>query len=278
MKNITLTCLIAAISLFAVQSAFSSTFKVTKVEDWDTLNVRASFSSKSEVVTKLPYNATGLKATGKTKKNGKTTWMQIVWKGKTGWVSKRYIAAELPKTVASGTKADKSSKAPIAGAKPEKKAPAKVPATAQKKPAPVATASKQAPQGRNIKITEKVVGNVKDKKIRKPQKSVGQWVLQCGNTIPSWVVQVYPKHLELEMDGQQKVNVPITAKHQEKSVYNTALKTLVKGRNQAHNVSLDITFTRNCLDPFINQKVPYAVKANYNGSVVSGCCRAVRVD
>ena len=62
-------------------------YKVTSVANDDTLNIRASASSKSKTLFKLPHNAYGILKLDET-----NNWIKISYKNINGWAYKKYLA------------------------------------------------------------------------------------------------------------------------------------------------------------------------------------------
>ncbi len=270
MNKLIIGSTLVGVLLFFVMplSSYAASYQITKVEKWDSLNIREGAFGKSKVIGKIPYNGKGIVLTNKRKKNGRTVWVQVKWKGIRGWVSKRYLIPE-----STGAQANASKKAAKTGSASLNKGRSSQAYAVD----PELLAAAKAFEARKVEATENVVGNSQIKEVRKPQASKGQWILQCGNKHPTeWVIQVFPKHLSVNISKKVAL-LPITRKHQEKSVWNTALKTIVKANSQAHHLSMDITYTKNCMDSFLEKKVPFVIKANYNGKSLSGCCRSVRL-
>lgn len=64
---------------------------VTKVLPDDVLYVRASPGASAAIVGALPFDATGITATGEMKVDGRTTWLEVSYAGFTGWASRTYL-------------------------------------------------------------------------------------------------------------------------------------------------------------------------------------------
>lgn len=86
-------------------------YQVNRVAADDTLNFRAVSGVDGDVISKIPHNAKFIKSTGKTRKLGRSVWVEIYWGGKRGWVNKYYL---LEQKRVGGTKS-------VGQKKPEKK-------------------------------------------------------------------------------------------------------------------------------------------------------------
>jgi len=109
------------------------------------------------------------------------------------------------------------------------------------------------------------------------ERRSGMWILECGNANPYWRLDVLPKWIRGQV-GEHKTGLAITHKHQEHGLYNrVALKTELRGANRWNQVELDLTYTGRCRSSLLREKVSFAVKGQYNNTVLSGCCRAMQV-
>ncbi len=70
----------------------TKSYRVTGVKSNDVLYIRPSPGNLKVVVGKIPPNGTGIRITGAGKRFGKSAWVPIVFKGKRGWVNRRYLA------------------------------------------------------------------------------------------------------------------------------------------------------------------------------------------
>lgn len=255
MKNIRTikqVCLIVAGTLLSVQMAQASMFQIADVASWDTLNMRAQPGASASVVGKIPANGQNIRHLGKQVKVGNTTWVNIIWQGRNGWVSSRYIRP-MP---ASSAAAPASSAAPQA-------------------PASRNTASAQPPAAQPQAVTA-----VRPTTARTPaaSNSKGKWVLECGDRSPFWRVVVHPKALEVNKHGQAIGMLPITYEKQDRNRWNTAMKTVLKASNGPFSTNMTIKYTKQCDYTLRNERVHYWVEANLGGDVFKGCCRAVRIE
>ena len=64
---------------------------VVKVLPDDVLYVRSAASGSASIVGALPFDATGVAASGETRVVGKTTWVEVSYGGFTGWASRSYL-------------------------------------------------------------------------------------------------------------------------------------------------------------------------------------------
>lgn len=228
-------------------------YKVIKVESWDTLNMRAGPGVKNAVVTQLPYNAQGLVLTGKQIAVGRTQWAEVNWQGKTGWVSKAYLAAQAPAPVATQAVPAGQTAPP---ASQNQAAPAQPAQTVAVTPPPPQPAQKQ------------IVKN----------KQSGMWILECGNTAPSfWKVDILPEWMSGTL-GSHKTGMPITNKRQEHGKYHkVAIETEVRGSNRWNRLQLTMRYTKSCYSRLTKRKEAFSVEGMFNNEKISGCCRALQV-
>ncbi len=68
-------------------------YKIQRVAADDSLNIRTTAGMKGDIVATIPFNGTGVVATGREQKSGSSTWVEIRWSGKSGWVNKYYLTA-----------------------------------------------------------------------------------------------------------------------------------------------------------------------------------------
>ena len=72
----------------------SNTFTVVGVKSNDVLYVRPKAGNLKKVVGKIPPGASGIRIVGKGKRVGKSIWVPIIYKGKRGWVNRRFLRKE----------------------------------------------------------------------------------------------------------------------------------------------------------------------------------------
>lgn len=70
-------------------------YKVNHVAPDDQLNLRAAAGVEAATVGAIPHNGMGIVATGQEKKVGSSTWVQVHWSGKTGWVNRYYLLEDV---------------------------------------------------------------------------------------------------------------------------------------------------------------------------------------
>jgi uncharacterized protein YgiM (DUF1202 family) len=73
-------------------------YSVKGVGKSDVLNVRKYPGYKSKIIATIPSNGTAIRLNKKEVYKGSSTWVQVQWQGKKGWVNDRYIT---PTSVAS---------------------------------------------------------------------------------------------------------------------------------------------------------------------------------
>ncbi|MEZ5534084.1 MAG: SH3 domain-containing protein [Thiolinea sp.] len=220
-----------------------------KVESWDTLNMRSGPGVNNGVVAELPHNAQGVTMTGGQKAVGSTQWVEVSWKGKTGWVSKAYLAAQ--------------SSAPAASQTPQADNTVQLLEKNQSAPAqPAVQAEPPAPEP--------------EKQIVKNKQS-GMWILECGNISPFWKVEVLPEWIRGTL-GKHVTGMPITHKRQEHGKYHkVALETEIRGANQWNRLQMTMRYTKSCYSRLAKRKTAFSVEGTFNNEPISGCCRAVQV-
>ena len=299
-KQLVATWLFLSLLSVSVFAEPSMQYKVTHVADDDSLNIRAGAGVGNAVVAAIPFNGSHVRATGEEHAVGKTIWVKIKWQGKEGWVSKHYLQTE-----------QASNEQPIVTQTPvmpmptkldpefTKKTPLKTPL---KTPPKISTPSKekrievvQAEPVDEVEVVEKkIVATIVTEPIEvevgieetidslrseKNEKRTGRWILQCGDKKPYWKVELRPKSLAIYRD-KYKESLPITLKKQHKNKWNTALKTVVKGKKGKDNLEMTIkyAYSKRCYDTLSSLVVPYKVTTIFNGETLTGCCHAVQLE
>lgn len=79
-------------------------FSVTRVAQWDKLNVRVEPGASSEVIGKIPADGKDVVVIGDKETVSGSTWVNVAWGPLKGWVSERYLT---PSYVAKKEKDDK---------------------------------------------------------------------------------------------------------------------------------------------------------------------------
>ena len=257
----------------------TKTYQVTHVKSDDHLNMRLDAGVSNDIVTTIPFDATGVELLGEQKKVGKTTWVHIKWNGLTGWVSQYYLQAVPQEKLAQKKykvpETQKTSKQP-ASVQEEKKTAV----SEQEKTKSVAKAGGSTSSEKPVSLHESGSATAASTEETANTSSTieEEWVLQCGNKSPFWQVQVHPKWMNV-LKGDYEADLPIVAKKQDKNRWNTALKTVVKGRNGRNNLKMTIkyAYSRRCYDTLSGLRVPYKVTTEFNGEELTGCCRAVKL-
>lgn len=85
------TLILAAAALPATAYAETAFYQVSNVERNDSLNIRSGAGTSYPVIGTIPFNGRTLMSTGQTQQSGRSTWVEIVWLGKIGWVNKRFL-------------------------------------------------------------------------------------------------------------------------------------------------------------------------------------------
>jgi uncharacterized membrane protein len=66
-------------------------YEVINVAADDYLNVRSGANVQSSIIVRIPHNAKTVVVTGKAVQQKKSTWVNVVWQGKEGWVNQAYL-------------------------------------------------------------------------------------------------------------------------------------------------------------------------------------------
>lgn len=84
-------CLLLSMGLATAESRI---YKVQRVAADDSLNMRTTAGVQGAIVSAIPADGTGVVSTGREQKLGRSTWAEVHWSGKSGWVNKYYLAAD----------------------------------------------------------------------------------------------------------------------------------------------------------------------------------------
>ncbi|HHL18894.1 MAG TPA: SH3 domain-containing protein [Thiothrix sp.] len=294
-KQLVATYLLSSLLIFSTFAESSIHYKVTHVAGNDSLNIRADAGVSNTVIAAIPFNGSGIQAMGEERAVGKTIWMKVKWQDKEGWVSKHYlqaeqVSAEEPIVVTKASVIPVKSKPDVAKKVLPEIKPVKV---IQESPVVSNVETEKNIETllvENNIITENdtkkvkqasetaVVEHVTPEKSKKAKEEVGKWILQCGDKKPYWKVELHPKSLEIYRD-KYTTSLPITLKKQHKNKWNTALKTVVKGKEGSDNLEMTIkyAYSKRCYDTLSSLVVPYKVTTIFNGETLTGCCHAVQL-
>ncbi|WP_291006056.1 SH3 domain-containing protein [Hyphomicrobium sp.] len=79
----------------STDSPFSSgdLLRIADAAEDDKLNMRAEPSARSAIVHELPAHASGIVASGDSRRNGDVVWIKVKYGSKVGWVNSRYVRA-----------------------------------------------------------------------------------------------------------------------------------------------------------------------------------------
>lgn len=284
-------------SSFLIFSAFAESalhYSVTHVADNDGLNIRAGAGVSNAVVAAIPFNGKDVQALGEEHAVGKTLWVKVKWKTYEGWVSKHYLQAEQTSKVkpivakAAVKPLEKSKVKPESELEPEvaketktkpQPSPVQVVEIDSEKPETVAENKAKVPIDYVDEQDIESEINAKTENVKKNNLLVGNWILQCGAKKPYWKVELHPKSLEVYRDEYEK-SLPITLKKQHKNKWNTALKTVVKGKKGRDSLEMTIkyAYSKRCYDTLSSLVVPYKVTTVFNGETLTGCCHAVQLE
>lgn len=77
-----------------VAAAEARIYKIQRVAADDSLNMRDTAGTQGNVVATIPPDGTGVVSTGREQQLGQSTWTEVHWSGKSGWVNKYYLAED----------------------------------------------------------------------------------------------------------------------------------------------------------------------------------------
>jgi len=219
-----------------LQAADAGVYKIQRVSSDDSLNMRSIAGTKGAIVGTIPFNGTGIVSSGHEEKLGTSTWAEIHWSGKSGWVNKYYLAAD--KQILT-----KTSAVPPPAAKPAKTVVAPSPLAPQPKP------------------------------IAQSSKSAGDAIfMRCGGTEPFWSMHVMESQLVVKIMDGPEFRAPVEFRKQSEN--NTSI-AVVAGRKTGQG-TLTAAFLQKveaCSDNMSDKNYPYSITAMLDGArAVSGCC------
>lgn len=114
-------------------------------------------------------------------------------------------------------------------------------------------------------------------KLKPQKKKSGMWILECGNTLPPWRVEVLPEWMSGKL-GEHKTGMPITHKRQDHGKHHkVALETEIRGSNRWNRLRMTMNYTKSCYSRLAKEKVAFSVKGMFNNTPIEGCCRALQV-
>ena len=76
------------------QAPKPKTYKVVGVKSNDVLNIRPQPGNLKRIVGKIPPNGRGIRIIGGSRRVGKGRWVLISYKGRKGWVNRKFITLE----------------------------------------------------------------------------------------------------------------------------------------------------------------------------------------
>ena len=86
----------AATLAFAIY-AHADPVRVTNLGQYGSLNLRMAPSLHADVIGRLPTGANGIEWTGNQSRRGSTLWYELIYNGKIGWASSRYLELVPPR-------------------------------------------------------------------------------------------------------------------------------------------------------------------------------------
>lgn len=81
----------------------STRYAVTGVESNDTLNIRQKATARSAIITRLPYDAIGIRRLEGEAMISGNIWWRVKWANKQGWVNQRYLMPMATQNTSTGS-------------------------------------------------------------------------------------------------------------------------------------------------------------------------------
>ena len=82
---------VMAATLAFAFNAHADPVRVTNLGQYGSLNLRMAPSLQADVIGRLPARANGIEWTGNQSRRGSTLWYEVIYNGKVGWASSRYL-------------------------------------------------------------------------------------------------------------------------------------------------------------------------------------------
>lgn len=92
MKRILFTFVILAITTFSLPAVANDIYKVMRVGQGNSLNLRIYPSVKSKIKVAIPHNASWVVKRKQSKKVGRSVWNKVVWNKEEGWVNSDFLS------------------------------------------------------------------------------------------------------------------------------------------------------------------------------------------
>src|SRR5262245_12902463 len=73
------------------ESARPRTFSVRGLADWDRLKIRLQPTASSPAVGEIPPKASGVIATGRSRREARAVWREVEYQGVRGWVHGKFV-------------------------------------------------------------------------------------------------------------------------------------------------------------------------------------------
>lgn len=231
---------------FGSAQAAAQVYKIQRVAADDSLNMRTTAGVKGGVVATIPFNGTGVVATGTEQKLGSSTWVEIRWSGKSGWVNKYYLAED------------------------KQAAPAQADAAVSAQP--VATVAAAQGSG-SVATPAQPEALAQYGQPAAPAGSGGSSIfMRCGGTEPFWSMHVRESLLVVKIMDGPEYTTPVEFRKQSEN--NTSI-AVVAGRKGGKG-TLTAAFLQKvdaCSDGMSDKNYPYSMTAMLDGArAVSGCC------
>jgi len=246
-------------------------YKVSKVSPGDKLHLRAWPSPKSRIKTSLPFNAKDLTETGKKRKIGKTTWLEVNWKEQRGWVNGHYLVKTgvllHPKpTMIAAKKVNRNTQQKQLSATQQGTVKAIIPE------APLAEMPPQEFVGDRYDQPVQLVASEVKTAFSPNAKSGPNKQLICSGSDPRpWQVtmNMANKKMQVQLFKNKRFSVPI-------NYHDWASPTHVRmnlGGNKGRNiVDVNLEKTDACSNGLSKKNYTYEINATINRQFYSGCC------
>lgn len=241
--------------LVQTASAFSGrVYSVTRVEPWDTLNVRVAPGASQDVVGNIPANGEGVIYLGDRKSLDNDEWYRVAWGALQGWVNAHYLSP--------------------------------IETEAANRTAPVESVDQLPRQAYRSGIWNNLpyeYPNTYPNPRKAPPESVfdkpaqskrdqASVVLECGGAEPFWNVDVSKQSLKINVKNERRTLPLLEASTlQSGSLEKLTTLTARQGRDE---VKLLLVRTEQCQDGITSIQYPFSVKAVVNGHTsFNGCCK-----
>ena len=275
--------------IVSIAHAKTTIYKVTKVSTGSSLRLRAWPSTKSRIKKSLPFNAKNITETGKSKRVGRTKWIEVRWKDNRGWVNKSYL--KKTGVLVLNSKKDSSFMKDRPVAKSRNKVFSYKPSPAKKgkissrntrslksiKTKPNETQMEMPPQefsgdryDQTIELGAKEVKTSYSSNV-KIMRKVNRELSCSGNMQEPWDMKININGNNMRISFLDSNSFQVPLRYHEWTSKTRARMSLggSRGRNLAVDVNLEKT--NFCHSSIVGAN--YEIKATINNKFYSGCCR-----